>query len=929
MLDPLTAISLASAVVQFVDFSVKLVSAGHELYDKGSLANNDEIEQITQDLAHLTEELGADRPTPAKQLSQDEIAIKQLASSCKELADEMLEVLTTLKLQKPESGLETVRKSLRSMRNKGKIQDIEKRLGKIRDELNLRLTAILSKKQSGVFALLQDLSDENKRYQSTSTLRLELLQSQLLTVLESQKKSYAKAQDLEAISASCLSLAEEGTHVATAQKILRSLHFKTIKTRQVNVKTAHPKTFEWIFRDAEDARKSQTRFREWMGSESKNGIYWISGKAGSGKSTLMKFLISHPSTLSLLESWSGKQKLAIASHFFWSSGNAMQKSQEGLLQSLLFQILREYPQVIEPCCLDRWHASDRYQDDPDPWTVQELSDCFTRLVEEPRAPKIFLLIDGLDEYDGEHVDLVNVLQKLNGSPKIKICVSSRPWNVFEDAFGGNAEQTLRLHDFTRDDITRCVSEQLGADARFKKLKSEDPQYLQLEKDIVDKAEGVFLWVFLVIRALLRGLTDDNDIEFLKERLDTLPAGLEEYFTKILSTIEPVYQEQTARIFQVMVHSTQDLSAVGLQFLANEKKDPDYALHEKPPFVTAEKVNTVSVRMRKYVNARCKDLLDVAIMPLDDEDLFSYRVAFLHRSVRDFLATNEMYNLLRSRTGIDFDARASLCKMTLAEIKTTCYIPHTGSDKLSLDTLGSLIYGFFNYIRIAERSRGICDVALIDELHDILRRYQSFHGEKLVEMIPAYRYPDNEPIVALAVEESILSYVRDKLTLCPQLISNSVNFSLLDHATTLPTLGFVLGNVHSTRKLDVEIIAFLLSHGARPNRKDPQTHRSTWDRYLKQWYEDSSGFTQTPSRTLLDIVILFIQNGADPNIEVATEGNYKKHATKGKWGRPRTIKLPVPLKDILEARLTPSNLALVNRVLEEKRRFSMWKWIGWE
>ena len=55
----------------------------------------------------------------------------------------LLAVLMTLKAQKSESGLETVRKSLRNMRKKGKIQDIEKRLGKIRDELNFRLTAIL------------------------------------------------------------------------------------------------------------------------------------------------------------------------------------------------------------------------------------------------------------------------------------------------------------------------------------------------------------------------------------------------------------------------------------------------------------------------------------------------------------------------------------------------------------------------------------------------------------------------------------------------------------------------------------------------------------------------------------------------------------------------------------------------------------------
>ena len=143
MLDPLTAISLASAVVQFVDFSVKLVSAGHELYDKGSLSRNDEIEQISRDLSNLADDLGASRPPSANQPSQDEIALQKLAGSCKELADQMITVLETLKVQKSGHGLESVRKAVRSMRKKGKILDIEKRLEKVRDELNLRLTAIL------------------------------------------------------------------------------------------------------------------------------------------------------------------------------------------------------------------------------------------------------------------------------------------------------------------------------------------------------------------------------------------------------------------------------------------------------------------------------------------------------------------------------------------------------------------------------------------------------------------------------------------------------------------------------------------------------------------------------------------------------------------------------------------------------------------
>jgi len=788
-----------------------------------------------------------------------------------------------------------------------------------------------SKKQSGVSDLLSDLSEEAKYSHTTTTDNLQLLQSQLLVILERQEKASMKFEELESISSKCLSLAEEGKCVATAQRILRSLHFKAFKIRQVNVKEAHAETFEWIFNDVDDPAKPQTRFKKWMRSETKNGIYWVSGKAGSGKSTLMKFLNSHRVTLSTLESWSGGERPVIASHFFWSSGNAMQKSQEGLLQSLLFQILRRCPDLIKSCCLPRWESPDLYQDDPDPWSIQELSDCFARLAEDPRTPRLFILIDGLDEYDGEHRDLVQVLQRMNGSPRIKMCVSSRPWNVFEDAFGGNTEQKLRLQDFTRDDITLYVKDQLEADDRFMKLKMQDHRYLQLEKNIVNKAEGVFLWVFLVVRALLRGLTDDNDINFLNERLDSMPAGLEDYFTKILGTIEPVYQEQTARIFQVMVHSRQSLPAVCLEFLAIEKKDPDYALHKDPPFVTPDQVGNVFIRSRKYVNARCKDLLEVHnSSSSDDGKTFTHYVDFVHRSVRDFLS--EMYDFLGSRTGEHFDARVSLCKMVLAEIKTMCRISQPLTSGSLHVVLVELIYDLFYYVRMVERYRGDCEGALIDELHEVLRTYKSGSGRDVVSILPAYRYKDNEPIVALAVELELLSYVKEKLSLSKRLISKNDDWSLLDHAISVTYIG-VGGTYHAYQEpekpADVEMIRLLLSHGVPPNQKDPNSHRSTWERLLQQCHEKPTPFYLTQKRALVEIIKLFIQYGADPNIEVVSDTKPKTHWTKGRWGQPRLVKLPIPMKEILEANFTLSQVEQIYKVVEERSKFSFWKWVGWE
>ncbi len=51
--------------------------------------------------------------------------------------------------------------------------------------------------------------------------------------------------------------------------------------------------------------------------------------------------------------------------------------------------------------------------------------------------KLALLIDGLDEFDEDYRDLVRLLSDANTEPGVKICVSSRLWNVFRDVYRSN------------------------------------------------------------------------------------------------------------------------------------------------------------------------------------------------------------------------------------------------------------------------------------------------------------------------------------------------------------------------------------------------------------------------------------------------------------------------------------------------------------
>src|SRR5438034_11793152 len=94
----------------------------------------------------------------------------------------------------------------------------------------------------------------------------------------------------------------------------------------------------------------------------------------------MKYLYGHGRTEKLLRTWARPSELVKASHFFWNAGTEMQKSQVGLLQSLLFEILRKYPGLIQTICLSRWRNcrdSSRYSFDP--WTRKELLEAFREL----------------------------------------------------------------------------------------------------------------------------------------------------------------------------------------------------------------------------------------------------------------------------------------------------------------------------------------------------------------------------------------------------------------------------------------------------------------------------------------------------------------------------------------------------------------------
>lgn len=120
-------------------------------------------------------------------------------------------------------------------------------------------------------------------------------------------------------------------------------------------------------------------------------------------------------------------------------------------------------------CPHRWGADFHEEWD---WTA-ELFAAFEKIAALKYVPsKLCLFIDGLDEYDGDHVELIEILRTTAKSANIKICASSRPCYDFIDAFG-HQRRKLCVQDLTANDILLYVKNNLEQDSRFKRLKWQD------------------------------------------------------------------------------------------------------------------------------------------------------------------------------------------------------------------------------------------------------------------------------------------------------------------------------------------------------------------------------------------------------------------------------------------------------------------------
>ena len=368
----------------------------------------------------------------------------------------------------------------------------------------------------------------------------------LLHAFEHHERALGSAvqSKLDADPADCLAnlanIANDFELLVRRKDCLASLAHSEMHLRRERLTKPHTSTYEWIFaKEASspartDEAKRDVHFAEWL--DRGEGIYWITGKPGSGKSTLMKYIANNPQTEALLRTWSGSSQLYIASHFFWLQGTSLQKSYEGLLRTIIYDVLCRHPTLIKATCDTYWPWTDLNRRDngsPPAWTSTELKRCLLTLMGAASRTSagtayFCFFLDGLDEYDGDKEDVIGLLRDLTRAKNIKICASSRPWEIFRQSFKSSvlADKALVLHHYTKNDIDLVVSETVQPHLEIWKGNAGYlAQVNEVIEEIVQKAQGVFLWVVLVLQQeVIPGLRFADGVDMLRDRLERVPPG---------------------------------------------------------------------------------------------------------------------------------------------------------------------------------------------------------------------------------------------------------------------------------------------------------------------------------------------------------------------------------------------------------------------
>lgn len=895
-MDPITAFATAGTVATFIEMGYHLTVNTYTIYNAASgMAKEDEqLGFYIDKLAKLSESMISTKPTI--DLCNAEQGMVTIASKCLTLSNKLVDILNRSRTKKSHSIQDSAIAAFHHLVDKNEKEELKKELDECQRLFHIQLSYMISSDMIQSLTKLDDLAKSGQNIgNEIAALRQSILQ------LEKRVEKGVALTDIGEETAnefaSLIKLSSDSLITIKSRQILEALSFSKLHQRYETVIKAHPETFDWIFQDNPDrspkALREKMLFTNWLSSG--DGIFYISGKPGSGKSTLMKFIYKNAKTRSLLDSWAAGRKVVLAKHFFWRPGeDTLEHSIVGLLQTLLHDVLEQCPELVPRVFPQQWIKIKDLPIHYGPGKIRidrdDLYDAFDLFIDncdlfETRC--FFFMIDGLDEYrettNEGYKELIKLLSswatKIPG--QLKLCVSSRELSVFLEHF--SAVQGLRLQDLTADDIHKYVKERLESNSDFLDMEKPEDGINKLISEVTQKADGVFLWVALVVK-VLDDACDEDSFQGLLQKINFLPPEVWDLFDELFNSIHESDRIESAQTFAVALKMLQNRHGMRLSLLRYSLLD-DY--HSNPIFASSldsldriladwndETIRRRIKRSRKQLYKRCKGLLEV--VESDDDPLPQYkdgnislkdtplsqRISLIHRSVQEYLEEKKISEERAARTK-NFDTVNAICQTYVAELTSVKRNQPDIFEGVYCPELLDIIHMFSEASQDAVPQESI--IAL-QNLHKSRLRYIS-EGKSRIDFIQFYESNSLEftfinnafSVAHSAASSGWYEFFETWTDPCQSTLHRDIRNGSLALIAGYRSISWKTRFIHFKRYF--LILRWLFEHGCSPNQAILNSHGdSVWSVFLTA----SFFYLKTHRFIMFEAVEIYLEYGANPD-----------------------------------------------------------------
>ncbi|EWG53222.1 hypothetical protein FVEG_11696 [Fusarium verticillioides 7600] len=543
-------------------------------------------------------------------------------------------------------------------------------------QLNTNLQSVIKQLADGR-TWMSDLSIESREIRTLVTQEHETTRAAINTGFNTSQGTISSFRD--SVSREFQDIARRDQSKSFEQEhnqLLQSLRFPEMNSRRNHISENYPGTFDWVFKGPDDRYPGNVlgpaygiglsglnSFPAWLESGSRQ--FWISGKPASGKSSLMKFLATNSLTLQHLQAQ--HRNIQILTHYFWKPGQPLQKNIEGMARSLLHQLLHKNRDLAQRLWIEQPNVQDKR--DGGDWDVNELKKALCWAIKSS-GNTFCIFLDGLDEAKefedlpwGDHQN-TQVIYDLLWLDNIRLCASSREEDPFCRFFAG--QPCLRMHQLNKKDIYHYTENRLEVSG----LNSKDRS--RLLSEVVQKADGVFLWVVLAVNSLNQAIRSGGTNEF-EERLAQTPSDLHDLLIDMWNRPRDdakllTHSIEASRFFSLVLAAT-DIDTDICYSLGHSEILALYSMRssivmatalEDQPFISilregreiqAKELEARCARVEARLRLVCRGLLEVTT-PYDndeiyacagDEALWGYvlkRVDFIHRCAFDFITDTQ-------------------------------------------------------------------------------------------------------------------------------------------------------------------------------------------------------------------------------------------------------------------------------------------------